>query len=126
MSEELLQIQTEFLNSILLIRIQGDMTSLSEPVFTKVFPWNQPDFPKETNSLVLDFTKTDYINSAGIASLIRFLRDSKTHSYTTHAFGLSAHYQKIFRIVGITSYIELFTDEYTTLETLIARQKAQT
>lgn len=65
--------------------------------------------------LVLNFTQVPYMNSAGIALLIRLSRSSKKAGIHTLAFGLSSHYQKLFRMVGLTESIMLLPDEHAVL-----------
>ena len=65
--------------------------------------------PKETTKLILlDFTKVDYINSSGIALVIQLLIEAANSGQKVYAFGLSAHFTKVFTMVGITKYAGLF------------------
>jgi anti-sigma B factor antagonist len=59
--------------------------------------------------LILDFTKVEYINSAGISILIDVITESDEadgKKGKLYAIGLTSHYQKIFKMVGISQYIE--------------------
>ncbi|GAX91148.1 STAS domain-containing protein [Effusibacillus lacus] len=110
---------TEHKGDIWVIRIQGELTRNEEQPFFQVYPWlNQTE---DTKYILFDMTGLQYINSAGISLLIRFVREAQQRQHSSFAFGVSPHYQKIFRIVGLTAYMELFPDEYSAMETLNAR-----
>jgi anti-sigma B factor antagonist len=65
--------------------------------------------PRSTVKLILlDFTKVDYINSSGIALVIQLLIEAANSGQKVYAFGLSAHFTKVFTMVGITKYAGLF------------------
>jgi anti-anti-sigma regulatory factor len=55
-----------------------------------------------------DLTKVDYINSSGIALVIQLLIDATNSGQKICAFGLSAHFNKVFTMVGIPKYAGLF------------------
>ena len=113
-------ISTRLQHGIWIITFAGELTSQDEESLNAAYPWLHQT--ESTTMILFDMSRLSYINSSGIALLIRFVRESSHKKYTAYAFGVSSHYQKIFRIVGLTSYIELFPDEYSALETLFARQ----
>ena len=54
----------------------------------------------------------EYINSSGIAIVIQVCwKHRKVDSRSIGIFGLSAHFQKVFTMVGITKYAALYPDE---------------
>lgn len=113
-------ISTHVQNGIWVITLSGELTSQDGDAMSAAYPWLNPAV--STQLILFDMSGLSYINSAGIALLIRFVRESRRREYTSYACGVSAHYQKIFRIVGLTSYLELFPDAYSAFETLSARQ----
>ena len=52
-----------------------------------------------TGEVVLDFAATDYINSTGIALIVRLLAEARRDGRPVRASGLSEHYREIFRIL---------------------------
>jgi len=94
-----------------LLRFQGDITSTSKAVILDAYR----ALPAGTDKIVLDFTKVEYLNSSGIAILIQLLMEAHKTAQTIHSFGLSAHFQKVFAMVGITKYTHLYQDEATAL-----------
>jgi anti-anti-sigma factor len=57
--------------------------------------------------IVLDFGGTDYINSTGIALIVRLLAQARRDGRPVRAHGLSEHYREIFRITRLSDFITL-------------------
>jgi anti-anti-sigma factor len=57
--------------------------------------------------VVLDFGATDYINSTGIALIVRLLAEARRDGRPVRASGLSEHYREIFRITRLSDFITL-------------------
>jgi anti-sigma B factor antagonist len=55
----------------------------------------------------LDFGRVGYINSTGIALVVRFLADARRDGRTVRAIGLTEHYQEIFRITRLSDFMEI-------------------
>ena len=72
--------------------------------------------------ILLNFTSVGYINSAGISLLISLLAESLPNERTMMACCLSPHYQKIFRMVGLTSFLSVFESEAAALQWTAARR----
>src|SRR5690606_18605158 len=85
------------------VTLKGELTKQAEETVLGLYPW-QEGLADGKTFLVLDFTEVPYINSAGIAVLIRLVRYGLKAGYRTFAFGISSHYQKLFRMVGLTEY----------------------
>ena len=60
--------------------------------------------------IVLDFAGTGYINSTGIALIVRLLAEARRDGRPVRASGLSDHYQEIFRITRLSDFIALEGD----------------
>jgi anti-sigma B factor antagonist len=58
-------------------------------------------------SVTLDFSGTDYINSTGIALLVRLLADARRLDRPIRARGLTAHYLEIFRITRLSDFMTI-------------------
>jgi anti-anti-sigma factor len=61
--------------------------------------------------IVLDFSGTEYINSTGIALIVRLLAEARREGRPVRALGLSEHYREIFRITRLSDFIALDDDE---------------
>ncbi len=93
---------------VAVLRFEGDIASTSKDAVLGIYQ----SLPKATNKIVLlDFTKVDYINSSGIALVIQMLIEASNSGQKVYAYGLSAHFIKVFTMVGITKYAGLFPDQ---------------
>jgi anti-anti-sigma factor len=100
---------------VTVLRFEGDIASTSKDAVLGTFQ----ALPKETARLVLlDFSKVDYINSSGIALVIQMMIEASSSGQMIYAFGLSAHFTKVFTMVGITKYAGLFSSQAEALATL--------
>jgi anti-anti-sigma factor len=57
--------------------------------------------------IVLDFNGTDYINSTGIALIVRLLAEARRDGRPVQARGLSEHYREIFRLTRLSDFMAL-------------------
>jgi len=64
-----------------------------------------------SGSITLDFTATDYINSTGIALIVRLLAEARRDRRDVVAVGLSEHYREIFRITRLSDYMTIADPE---------------
>ncbi|MGO8759875.1 MAG: STAS domain-containing protein [Terracidiphilus sp.] len=100
---------------VAVLRFEGDIASTSKDAVLGVYQ----ALPKETTKLILlDFTRVDYINSSGIALVIQLLIQASHAGQTVCAFGLSAHFTKVFTMVGITKYARLYPTQAEALAAL--------
>jgi anti-anti-sigma factor len=64
-----------------------------------------------TDSVVLNFAHADYINSTGIALIVRLLAQARTSGIEVKAFGLSDHYREIFEITRLADFMTITDNE---------------
>ena len=96
-----------------IIQFKGDLTTFAEDVLQNSFHMASQD---NKRVLAMDFSTCEYINSAGIAVVIGMVTESKRIGQRIFVFGLSPHYQKIFRMVGLADYVEICTSEQEALD----------
>jgi anti-anti-sigma regulatory factor len=97
---------------IALLSFHGDISSTSKDVLLGAYH----RLGSTASKVLLDFTAVDYINSSGIAIVIQMLLEaSKAGTRTIGIFGLTAHFQKVFTMVGINKYAALHKDEVAAL-----------
>ena len=63
------------------------------------------------SAVLLDFGGTAYINSTGIALIVRLLADGRKDRREVRACGLSPHYVEIFQITRLSDYMRIFDDQ---------------
>ena len=95
------EITLEKVGDVTVFDIQGDLTIASEPFLKEAYK-NAND--QGTTKIVLKFYQEAYINSGGIAVLIQLLAETKKHNQEIGIIGLSEHFKKIFKMVGITKF----------------------
>jgi anti-sigma B factor antagonist len=101
--------------TIAVLRFEGDIASTSKDAVLGTYQ----SLPKETTRyILLDFKGVDYINSSGIALIIQLLIEASNSGQKVYAFGLSAHFTKVFTMVGITKYAGLFPTQAEALAAL--------
>lgn len=113
--EQALEVTVRSFDRGMIIDMDGDLTKSAEEALLRRRNWEE-GLDGENNVLVLNFTRVPYINSSGIAVLIRIVRAGWKGGYQTFAYGVSPHYQKLFRMVGLTEYMMIYPDEYSVMQ----------
>ena len=67
--------------------------------------------------ILLDFADAGYINSTGIALIVRLLAEARREGRKVRAAGLSPHYVEIFRITRLSDYVRILSDPASSIET---------
>ncbi len=92
-------------DAVAVLRFEGDIASTSKDAVLGTYQ----SLPREAHPLILlDFTKVDYINSSGIALVIQLLMEAASAGQKVSVCGLSPHFNKVFTMVGIPKYANLF------------------
>ena len=60
-----------------------------------------------TQAVILDFTRTSYINSTGIALIVQLLANARARNIALTARGLSEHYRTIFEITRLADFMQI-------------------
>lgn len=107
---------------IMALDLQGDLTKQAEEALLQLRPW-QEGLDEGRSYLVLNLTRVPYINSAGIAVLIRLSRAGAKGGFLTFAYGITPHYEKLFRMVGLTDYMVIYPDEHAITERIAALEE---
>lgn len=113
--EQSFHVSTRHMLHCMIIDMQGDLTKTSENHLLNLHKWEQ-GLAGEQTYLILNLSKVPYINSAGIAILIRLVRFGQKGNFQTFAYGVTPHYEKLFRMVGLTEYMMIYPDEYSIIE----------
>jgi len=100
---------------VTILRFEGDIASTSKEVVLGAY---HSLSTSDVKLVLLDFTKVEYINSSGIAIVIQLLIEAAGAGQKVAAFGLSAHFTKVFTMVGITKYADLHATEAEALAAL--------
>jgi anti-anti-sigma factor len=60
-----------------------------------------------TQTVILDFSRTSYINSTGIALIVQLLANARARGIALTARGLSEHYRTIFEITRLADFMQI-------------------
>ena len=90
------------------IDIKGDVTAPTGQPIEEAY---QKVTAAGAKRILFAFASDCYINSGGIAILIGILSETKKKEQLVRMTGLSQHFQKIFAMVGIAKYAQLFPSE---------------
>lgn len=97
-----------------IIDLHGEIDAFAEePLLNQAY--NQATHDKPA-TVVLNFTDVDYINSKGIALIVGILANARRAGIRLLVFGLSEHYQEIFKITRLSDFMTVFPDEATALQ----------
>jgi anti-anti-sigma factor len=116
MTDEI-QVKVSFERGATIIDLAGDVTTFAEEAINEAYHAASSD---GAHNIIFNFREDDYINSAGIAILIGIVTEARKRDQRLLMTGLSNHFQKIFRMVGLTQYADL----YPTLEEALASIEA--
>jgi anti-anti-sigma factor len=101
---------------ISILHIQGDITAHSETRINEAYQELNDQGP--TQKILIQFDQDAYINSGGIAVLIQILAKTQKNNQQIGITGLSEHFKKIFRMVGITKFANIYADLGEALQSL--------
>ena len=84
----------------------GDIDATAEGALERAY-----EAAGDARSIVLDFSGADYINSTGIALIVRLLADARARRIELTARGLSDHYREIFEITRLADFMRIADTE---------------
>lgn len=88
--------------SLPVIHISGEITSEAEEEILQCYD----SIPHDKRvRVILNFSETSYINSAGIATLIGLITKSSENQGKIEFAGLNSHFRKVMDIVGLTDFV---------------------
>jgi len=108
MLEDELTVSTRERDGVAIIDLVGDVTTFAEEKINSAY---REVTNKGSRFVLLNFRQNDYINSAGIAILIGIVTEVNRNSQKLAVSGLSQHFQKIFRMVGLAQYADIYQNE---------------
>jgi anti-anti-sigma factor len=115
MLEDELTVNTRQRDGVAIIDLVGDVTTFAEEKINSAY---QQVTEQGARTILLNFRQNDYINSAGIAILIGIVTEVNRNNQKLAVSGLSQHFQKIFRMVGLAQYASIYQDEDEALREL--------
>jgi len=86
------------------IRMRGDLDGRAEDALAVAY---LEVVSSGSKRVTLDFGDVGYINSTGIALVVRLLADARRDGRSVRAIGLTAHYREIFRITRLSDFMDI-------------------
>lgn len=86
------------------VRLTGDLNGRADETLANAYSRVSALGP---HRLSLDFRRVGYINSTGIALVVRLLADARRDGRKVRALGLTDHYREIFRITRLSDFMEI-------------------
>jgi anti-anti-sigma factor len=111
------EITLEKQGGVTILDIRGDITAFSEPFLNEAY---QTASSQGADKILLKMDQQAYINSGGIAVLIQILARSRQKKQRIGITGISEHFKKIFNMVGITKFAQIYNTVADALESLTA------
>ena len=95
-------------NGISVIDFDGEVNGLAENTLMDAYQQASKD---NTNAIILNFEKLEYLNSSGIGLLVTILIRAQRKDQRLLACGLSTHYREIFALTRLDEAISIFPTE---------------
>jgi anti-sigma B factor antagonist len=86
------------------LRMMGDIDIAADDTLADAY---RSAAAAKAATIVLDFAGVGYINSTGIALIVRLLAEARRDHRSVTATGLSEHYREIFRITRLSDYVTI-------------------
>lgn len=93
--------------------ITGELTSEAQQALTDIY---EKATSAGVERLLLNFSGLDYMNSSGIGLLVTLLIRVQRQGQQLMAYGLNAHYRRIFELTRLDQAIRVFDDEGSALQ----------
>jgi anti-anti-sigma factor len=95
-------------DDVWILSIVGDVTPLTGEAVEEAY---RKAAAGGARKILLRFNGENYINSGGIAILIGITAESRAAGQAIRITGLSDHFRKIFSMVGLSKYAQVFLTE---------------
>jgi anti-anti-sigma factor len=90
-----------------ILDLVGDIDTSAEAALQRAYD----EAAVDSRSVVLNFSRTDYINSTGIALIVALLAQARARAVDITACGLSDHYREIFEITRLADFMRIADNE---------------
>ena len=97
---------------VAIIDLHGEINGLAEEALNAAYAKAESQDP---DTILLNFSGVDYINSTGIALIVGLLARARKSHRRLLTCGLSDHYVEIFQITRLADFMRIFPDEESAL-----------
>jgi anti-sigma B factor antagonist len=100
--------------SAAIVDLRGEINAFAEDALNAAYAQAES---QGSETILLNFSGVDYINSTGIALIVGLLARARKQHRRLLACGLSDHYVEIFEITRLADFMSVFPDEASALAT---------
>jgi anti-anti-sigma factor len=95
-------------DDVAILDMKGEVTSFADDTLNSLV---KTTVEEGIQRVAFNFSDVSYINSSGIAVLIGIVTGFTNKGVSFNVYGLSSHFKKIFRMIGLTQYVNVFGSE---------------
>jgi len=95
-------------DNVAIMDMKGEVTSFADETLNTLV---KSAVDEGEHRIVFNFSDVSYINSSGIAVLIGIVTGFTNKDVAFNVYGLTSHFKKIFRMIGLTQYVDVFGSE---------------
>lgn len=118
MTQQTTEARVRRVDQAAIIDLKGDVTNQGQQVIRNAYA---EALKSEPTRVFFNLRDTEYINTSGIAVLISLVMEAEKAGRKIGLFGMSAHYKKVFELVRLPLYADLFESETEALATLVGQ-----
>jgi anti-anti-sigma factor len=100
--------QSRQFGTSIIIDLIGDVTNQGQEAINSAYA---RALAKKPERIFFNFGDTEYINTSGIAVLISLVMEAEKTEQKIGLFGMSAHYRKVFTLVRLPLYAQMYAGE---------------
>jgi len=89
-----------------IVSIKGELDAVTGPELTNFFK----ELMEEQNNLIADFSKVDYISSAGLRVLLATVKETRRMGGDLRLANVQDNVNKVLKISGFVSILKVFSD----------------
>ena len=115
-----IEIKLEKQDEITIFNIRGELTSFSETPLNEAY---QKANNQDARRILLKFEEDVYINSSGIALLLRLMGKIKQNNQFVVIACISEHVKKVVSMVGLNDYAKIYDTMEAALEAMATDQQ---
>lgn len=98
-----------------IIDLVGDVTNRDQDTIKRAYAEASAAEPEQ---VFFNLEHTEYINTTGIGVLISMVMEARESGHKIGFFGMSAHYRKVFTLVRLPLYADMYESEGEALASL--------
>lgn len=117
MSGQLVTIVRKAADRVAVIDISGELNGGGEAALMEAYTMASNG---RTQTIILNFTDLEYMNSSGIGLLVTMLIRVQRQKQQLLAYGLTEHYQQIFELTRLNEAITIYDSEEAAVTAVVA------